>query len=75
MDIKPLADGKRNARGIMLVITRWQLLDDGTSPFDKGWTHRLCEGCETWSWHEGPAMACIGSSEWDFNKDYIDELW
>ena len=34
VDIKPFADGKSNVRGIMLVITRWQLLGDGSSPFD-----------------------------------------
>ena len=43
----------------MLVITRWQLLGDGSSPFDKRWGHRLCEGCDSWPWHEGNAMAYI----------------
>ena len=59
VDIKPFADGKSNVRGIVLVITRWQLLGDVSSPFDKRWAHRLCERCDPWPWHEGRAMAYI----------------
>ena len=43
----------------MLVITRRQLLGDGSSPFDKRWGHRLRERCDPWPWHEGRVMACI----------------
>ena len=31
VDIKLFADGKCDARGITLVIARWQLFKDGTS--------------------------------------------
>lgn len=37
----------------MLIVTRWQLLRDGISPFEKHWAHRLQEQCEPWPWLEG----------------------
>lgn len=59
VDIKPFADKKSKSRGVMLVVTRWQLIGDGHSPFERHWAHRLREQCDPWPWHEGASMAEI----------------
>ena len=59
VDIKPFADEKARTRGIVLVITRWQLVGDGTSPFEKHWAHRLHEECDPWPWLESGSLTAI----------------
>ena len=57
--IKPFAHKRSRSKGIRLVMTRWQLLGDGTSPFEKDWAHQLEEHCDPWPWPEGAPIAYI----------------
>lgn len=55
VNVEPFAK-KSKIEGIMLIVTRWQLLGDGISPFEKHWAHRLQERREPWPWLEGASI-------------------
>ena len=60
IDIKTFCGGKsKTTRTIMLVVTRWQLVGGGTSPYEGQWAHRLSKRCNPWHWPEGGPLSDI----------------
>ncbi len=60
VDIKTVyVDKSKTRRTIMLVVTRWQLVGSGTSPYEERWAHRLTQGCSAWHWLEGDPLSNI----------------
>ena len=60
VDIKTFYGGKsKTRRTIMLVVTRWQLVGGGTSPYEGHWAHRLSQRCIPWHWPEGGPLSNI----------------
>lgn len=63
VDIKTFCVGEsKTTRTIMLIITRWQLVGGGTSPYEGHWAHRLSKRCNPWHWHEGGPLSNIKKS-------------
>lgn len=57
VDIKTFHDGKsKTTKTIMLVITRWQLVGGGTSPYEGHWAHRLSNQSNPWHWPNGDSV-------------------
>ena len=54
-------DKSKTRRTIMLVVTRWQLVGGGTSPYEQCWAHRLNQRCSQrhspWEWLEGDPLS------------------
>ena len=77
VNVVPFAK-KSKIEGIMLIVTRWQLLGDGISPFEKHWAHRLQERCKPWPWLEGTyiknAFEFHPGKKWDAILD-AGEAW
>ena len=46
-------DKSKTRRVIILVITKWQLVGDGTSPYEERWANPLSKGCDPWPWPKG----------------------
>lgn len=60
VDIKTFCGGNsKTTRTIMLVVTRWQLVGGGTSPYEGHWAHRLSKRCNPWHWLEGGPLSDI----------------
>ena len=60
VDIKTLYSDECKMRSTtMLVITRWQLVGGGTSPYEEPWAYRLSRGCSPWHWLEGDPQSSI----------------
>ena len=60
VDIKTIyVDKPKTRRIIMLVVTRWQLIGGGTSPYEEPWAHRLSQRCSPWHWLEGDPLTNV----------------
>ena len=63
VDIKTVCGGEsKTTRTIMLIITRWQLVGGGTSPYEGHWANRLSKRCKPWHWLEGGPLSSIKKS-------------
>ena len=49
-------DKSKTRRVIILVVTKWQLVGDGTSPYEGRWANPLNERCDPWHWPEGDSV-------------------
>ena len=48
LSIEPPVEGNSKIGQFMLIVTRWQLIGDGISPFGREWASRLRWQCEPW---------------------------
>ena len=52
-------DKSKTRRVVVLVVTKWQLVGDGTSPYEGRWANPLNEHCDPWDWPEGDSVSNI----------------
>ena len=50
-------DKSKTKRVVVLVVTKWQWVGDGTSPYEGCWANPLNKHCDPWGWPEDRAFS------------------
>ena len=49
-------DKSKTRRVIVLVVSKWQWVGDGTSPYEGSWANHLNQHCDPWHWPTGDSV-------------------